>query len=109
MVDAQAVLDELQKNQQAKNQQVGGLIIKIDQLFSSEDLLTELEKVEVLKQELKEYAIEWAKAQTALFVLDKATATYEETKQPAVIEAARGIFTQITRGTYPKIIQQIGA
>jgi uncharacterized protein YhaN len=107
LVEAQTVLDELEKEQRTKNQSIGELNNQIDQLFSSENLLTELEKAEVLKQELMDYSCEWAKAQAALFVLEKATAKYEETKQPAVIEAARGIFSQMTSGAYPKIINRV--
>lgn len=105
--EARSKLRELEEKRDPEKEQIGGLKTSISQLSSNEDLIAKQEEVEIKKQQLHDYSRDWAKTQIALYVLDKAVSKYEDTRQPAVIDAATGIFASITNGAYPKIIKPI--
>ncbi|MCJ7653864.1 MAG: hypothetical protein MUO97_00930 [Dehalococcoidia bacterium] len=60
------------------------------------------------KQQLRDYAADWVKAQIVLFVLDKANSKYETDRQPKVITAAKDVFVNITDHAYSTIIIPAG-
>ena len=87
------------------NRTIGQLGSEIKTLSSSEVLLEKQSEIEVKKQQLRDYASEWVRAQIALFVRDKAISKYESTRQPKVIKAAKDIFANITNNAYSMIIK----
>lgn len=97
----------LKADLERKNQAIGGLRTKIEQLSSGEDLLVSQSQIELKKQQLYDYSREWVKLQISLFALEKAISKYEDTRQPGVIKAAEGVFFTITDGTYTAIIKPV--
>ncbi len=81
-------LRSLEEEYAAKNQAIGELRGRIEQLSSSRALLALQGDLEMKRQQLRDSAMDWLRAQIALFVLDKAISKYETTRQPEVIKAA---------------------
>ena len=100
-------IEGLKAELEHKNQAIGELRTKIEQLSSSEDLLVCQSQIELKKQQLYDYSREWVKLQIPLFALEKAISKYENTRQPGVIKAAKRIFSTITDGAYTAIIKPV--
>jgi len=100
-------LKELRNARDNKNQTIGELKNKIDQLSSSQDLLIKLGEMELRKQQLQDCSREWVKYQIALTMLNKAISKYENTRQPEVIKAASEVFSSITENKYSTIIKSV--
>ncbi len=78
---------------------------EIDRLASEERHAEVRLEVESKKAELKSCFEQWAVKTVALEVLKRTVRRYEETRQPAVIQAASAIFERITEGRYTRIIR----
>jgi uncharacterized protein YhaN len=98
-------LKELKETLGADKETIGEKRKEIQQLSSSEVLLENQCKLESKRQQLHDYALDWVRAQIALFVMEKAISKYENTRQPKVIKATQDIFANITGHAYPLIIK----
>jgi len=87
---------------------IGQLRSEIERLSSSADLLVKQNELEIRKQQLRDYASDWVRAQIVLFVRDKAISKYETDRQPKVIKAAKDVFANITDHSYSTIIIPAG-
>lgn len=95
------------KERDEKNRTIGELKIQIEELASHQDLLVKQSELELKKQQLKNFSLEWAKFQIAKVMLSKAISEYENTRQPQVIKVAEDIFSSLTNNTYPTITKPI--
>jgi len=100
-------LEELHSNREQLLQDIGETRNEIEKLSSNNDLLAKQTELESLKQQLQSLAREWAAYKGALVLLDAAKQQYEKTRQPGVIRSAENLFSQITGGSYPRIIKTI--
>lgn len=100
-------IEELVNERDQKNQFIGELRNKIEELSSHQDLLVKQSEAELRKQELKELSRDWAKFQIAQVMLDKAIYKYENTRQPEVIRVAEDIFSKLTNKKYPTILKPL--
>jgi uncharacterized protein YhaN len=103
----QIELEELHSNREQLLQDIGETRNEIEKLSSNNDLLAKQTELESLKQQLQSLAREWAAYKGALVLLDAAKQQYEKTRQPGVIRSAENLFSQITGGSYPRIIKTI--
>lgn len=100
-------LKEIGEKRDEMNRKIGELNIEIEQISSSNVLLTKQSEAELFKQQLRDFSRDWIKSQIGLFVLESAITKYERTRQPEVIKAAEGFFGCITGENYPTIIKRI--
>ncbi len=100
-------LDEIKEERDTKNQYIGELNNKIDDIASHQDLLVKQNEIEVKKQQLNDLSVEWTKFQIAGVMLNKAIFKYENTRQPNVIKAAEEIFFHLTDKSYTNITKPI--
>lgn len=100
-------LEEISEKSDNMNRTIGELNVEIEQISSSNDLLTKQSEAELRKQQLRDFSRDWIKSQIGLFVLESAITKYERTRQPEVIIAAEGFFGSITGDNYPTIIKRI--
>jgi len=98
-------IEELKELRDEKNQKIGELRNKIENLSSSQDLLFKQSEYELTKQQIRECSREWTKSQIALVMLNKAISKYEKTRQPEVIKAASDIFSHLTNDRYQTMIK----
>lgn len=98
-------IEELKELRDEKNQKIGELRNKIENLSSNQDLLIGQSECELKKQKLQDYSREWVKWQIALVMLNKAISKYEQTRQPEVIKAASDIFSHLTNDRYQTMIK----
>ena len=100
-------LEEVHSNREQLLQDIGETLNEIEKLSSNNDLLAKQTELESLKQQLQSLAREWAAYKGALVLLDAAKQEYEKTRQPGVIRSAESLFSQITGGSYRRIIKTI--
>ena len=100
-----AKIEELHDDREQLLQDLGETRNEIDKLSTNNDLLAKQTELEILKQRLRTLAQEWAAHRGALVLLDMAKQKYEKTRQPGVIRSAENLFSQITGGSYPRIIK----
>ncbi len=100
-------LEELHNNREQLLQEIGETLNEIEKLSTNNDLLAKQTELESMKQQLQSLAHEWAAYKGALVLLDSAKQEYEKTRQPGVIRSAENLFTQITGGSYRRIIKTI--
>jgi len=100
-------LEELHGDREQLLQDIGETRNEIEKLSSNNDLIAKQTQLEVLKQQLQSLAREWASYRGILVLLDAAKQKYEKTRQPGVIRSAENLFTQITGGSYHRIIKPI--
>jgi uncharacterized protein YhaN len=100
-------LEELHSNREQLLQDIGETRNEIANLSSNNDLLAKQMELESLKQQLQSLARKWAAYKGALVLLDAGKQQYEKTRQPGVIRSAENLFSQITGGSYPRIIKTI--
>ncbi|MGA1795745.1 MAG: ATP-binding protein [bacterium] len=102
-----ARLEDLKGEQGAIQRSIGELNQRIEDLSTNEDLLRVQGEIETRRRQIQDYAQEWMKARIAQVMLDKAISKYEDSRQPEVIQAARGFFSRITGGAYEGIIKPV--
>lgn len=98
---------ELQNAREQLLQNIGETLNEIEKLASNDNLVARQIELESQKQTLKSLAETWATYRAALVLIEEGKKRYEKTRQPGVIRAAENLFTQITGGTYGRIIKPI--
>jgi len=100
-------LGEVEKEIDSKNTSLGQISEVISRL-ESEDESAFLESQRLLLlEDLHENSREWVKRVIASHILNKAVERYEKERQPAVIQEATDIFTDISDGRYTRIIKPL--
>ncbi len=100
-------LEELHSDREQLLQDIGETRNEIEKLSSNNELIAKQTQLEFLKQQLQSLAREWATYKGALVLLDAAKQKFEKTRQPGVIRSAENLFSQITGGSYHRIIKPI--
>nr|MCS5621477.1 hypothetical protein [Nitrospinaceae bacterium] len=100
-------LEELHSDREQLLQDIGETRNEIEKLSSNNELIAKQTQLEFLKQQLQSLAREWATYKGALVLLDAAKQKFEKTRQPVVIRSAENLFSQITGGSYHRIIKPI--
>ena len=96
-------LEDLTARKEQLNIEIGGVNTLLESLANDEALIKIQTDLEIQKTLLREKSREWAKAQIALKVFNKAIAKYESTRQPDVINMAQSVFSDITDSKYPEL------
>jgi len=107
-LDLERLSGELAARQNQKdglNQQIGEIQTHIDQLASSDDLLTLQAEMEMEKQKLRQLAGQWAAGRIALAMLAAARGKYERERQPQVLVSAGSVLSTITGGKYVRVFK----
>lgn len=102
-VDAQ--LKSFRDDKKKVEQEFGQARGEIEHLASEDRHAAVRLEVESKKAELKLCFEQWAVNTVALEILKRTVRQYEETRQPAVIQAASTLFSRITDGRYSRIIR----
>jgi uncharacterized protein YhaN len=101
--EARQSLDRAEEFITSNSETVGELKLKLEHLANDMDIYKLQEQVEAEKQNLRDLAMDWARAQLAVTLIDKAVLKYEKTGQPAVLKAATTYFSAFTGGAYSNI------
>jgi uncharacterized protein YhaN len=100
-------LEDLHGNREQLLQDIGETRNEIEKLASNNDLIAKQTELETLKQQLQSLAREWAAYRGVLVLIDAAKQKFEKNRQPGVLRSAENLFTQITGGSYHRIIKPI--
>ena len=100
---ARELQDQTEESITVKNGLAVELKLKTDRLASEVDIFAQQEQVEADKQRLRDLAMDWARSQLAVTLIDKAVLKYEKTGQPEVLKAATNFFSIFTGGAYVNI------
>ncbi len=95
--------EELTARKDQLNIEIGEVNTRLQSLANDEALIKIQTDLEIQKTLLREKSREWAKAQIALKIFNKAIAKYESTRQPDVLNMAQSVFSDITDSKYPKL------
>ncbi|MFQ5451497.1 MAG: AAA family ATPase [Nitrospinaceae bacterium] len=100
-------LKDLTERKDQRHEEIGAIRKEIEQLANNDDLLVKQGDLEIAKQKLRRCGREWAASKLALTLLKLTRNKYEKERQPAVVQAAERVFTQITAGNYRKIFKPL--
>ena len=86
----------------------GAMQREIEELMGEEESSRLRMERNVLLEQIKGHAREWARLTLAQNLLNEARRKFERERQPGVVRHAERFFTQITEGRYPQVYAPLG-